>query len=120
MEYVFVYGTLRQQGSNAWRMKKARFVCTASISGLLYQIDWYPGAISSADFRQRVLGEIYEIEPADLLELDDYEGPEYQRVRIETTTADGNHLGAWFWEYQAQIPHDRIIPSGDWFSRPIS
>lgn len=79
--YVFVYGTLRRGGSNDINLRKPapRYVGTASLPGLLYDLGPYPGLIlalsdSSLDNAVKVTGEVYAVLPALEVNLDELEG----------------------------------------------
>lgn len=114
-ELVFVYGTLRQKGSNSWRMEGATFMATAITSGHLYRVDWYPGAKFDETAAHSIVGEIYSLAPEHLQTLDQFEGEEYERIKIMVTT-DTNQQKIWAWEYQYPIDSLKKIPSGDWFT----
>ena len=70
---VFVYGTLRQGGSNdITRLQPAaRFIGAARVAGVLYHLGHYPGMTLGG--AQWVQGEVYAIEPALEAVLDDIE-----------------------------------------------
>lgn len=106
---VFVYGSLRKGASNYWRMEEAAFVSEKTVTGTLLKIDWYPGLILSGE--TEIKGEVYEVSPKLLEELDQFEGigqsGEYQRVLID---------GVWIYEWQKGSDGYEIVPSGDWLS----
>lgn len=122
-EWVFVYGTLREGGSNAVRMKDGNILTTGRVQGRLYRISWYPGLVLGGG-RSHVRGEVYEVSPAHLRALDEYEGiaagetegREYRRVRVQVTLDPpiGESLEAWAWEWRGRIKRSRRIHSGDW------
>lgn len=70
---VFVYGTLRQGGSNdITRLLPApRFVGPAQIQGTLYHLGAYPGLVLGDG--KAVVGEVYAIEPGLESRLDGIE-----------------------------------------------
>jgi len=117
---VFVYGTLRQRGSNHFRMAGSRFVCGGRVKGRLYRIYWYPGLVMDPD-GGCVIGEVYDVTGDQLRELDVFEGlsagetegSEYRRVLIEVTD-DGKATHAWVWEWLGPVDEARLIASGDW------
>lgn len=113
-ELVFVYGTLRYQGSNGHRLGAARRLGDATIQGCLYRIDWYPGLVLGLD--GIVFGEVYEVAPCDIAALDTYEGSEYLRIKAEVTMANGKICEAWVWEYQESIEGLERIVSGNWLT----
>lgn len=112
---VFVYGTLRSGGSNAWRMEGATFIATATTRGHLFRVDWYPGAIFDETAASTILGELYSIPPKPLQQLDAFEGQEYERIKIMVTTSSQQPYEAWAWQYLPPTEHLSKIPSGDWF-----
>jgi gamma-glutamylcyclotransferase (GGCT)/AIG2-like uncharacterized protein YtfP len=118
-ERVFVYGTLRRGGSNHFRMEKAEFVTAGTVNGRLYQIDWYPGLVLDAT-ADAVIGEIYQVPPAVLEELDRFEGAEYRRLQTPVRLPDGETVSAWIWEWLGPVDESRRITSGDWLSPPQS
>lgn len=76
---VFVYGTLRRGGRNDInRLQPApRYLGTAQVQGVLYHLGRYPGMAltgSAALNAAPVLGEVYAIEPALEVVLDEIEG----------------------------------------------
>lgn len=114
-ERVFVYGTLRCGGSNHFRMEKAEFVTAGTVCGRLYQIDWYPGLVLDAA-AEGIIGEIYQVSPAVLEELDLFEGAEYRRLQTQVRLPHGETLSAWVWEWLGPVDESRRITSGDWLS----
>lgn len=122
-ERVFVYGTLRRGGSNAFRMDGAEFVGAGEVAGELVAISWYPGLVPGRAGRW-VTGDVFEVSEEHLRKLDEYEGlaagevegSEYRRVRM-TVYAAGlqTPLGdAWVWQWIGPVDKNRIIRSGDW------
>jgi gamma-glutamylcyclotransferase (GGCT)/AIG2-like uncharacterized protein YtfP len=116
---VFVYGTLRCGGSNHFRMEKAAFLSPAMVRGRLYQIDWYPGLVLD-ETGDEICGEIYELPPGLLDELDRFEGPAYRRVRVQATSGGDpkSPVCAWLWEWLGPVDESRRIRSGDWLGQP--
>lgn len=134
-ELVFVYGTLRQHASNAFRMKGASWQGIRIVRGRLYQISWYPGLVLDSQ-GGAVAGELFSVTPSQLRELDEFEGvpagllegDEYRRVRILTEVApengrlpewevgsgDGGAEEAWVWEWKGDPANAQLIASGDW------
>jgi gamma-glutamylcyclotransferase (GGCT)/AIG2-like uncharacterized protein YtfP len=110
---AFVYGTLRKRGSNAWRMATATYVSEAMAHGSLYQITWYPGAVFDSTSPHWIHGELYEIEETHLHDLDQFEGEEYERIRIEVF-ASKEKREVWAWEYVRNQESKHLISSGDW------
>lgn len=114
-ERVFVYGTLRRAGSNQFRMEGADFLSAATVMGRLYRIDWYPGLVLDAA-GDEIIGEIHQVPPAVLEELDRFEGPEYRRLETDVRLADGVTVSVWLWEWLGPVDEVRRIRSGDWLS----
>jgi gamma-glutamylcyclotransferase (GGCT)/AIG2-like uncharacterized protein YtfP len=113
-EYVFVYGTLRKSGSNAWRMIGATFLAAATTKGHLYRVDWYPAAIFDDSANSVIVGELYSLHLDQLQALDTFEGNEYHRIKISVTTTQ--QVYAWAWEYIDPIENLTMIVSGDWLT----
>lgn len=112
-EKVFVYGTLRRSGSNHFRMAGATFVSAATARGRLYRIEWYPGLVLDENAGE-IAGEVYSVTAEQLDQLDDYEGPEYHRVRVPVRAASGEILNAWVWEWLGRVDESKRITGGDW------
>ena len=123
-ELVFVYGTLRREASNHWRMDGSEFVASGSVHGELYRIDWYPGVVLGGN--GRVIGEVFAVGPEQLAALDEFEGVsaaeaaggEYRRVKTAVLTEDGC-LDAWIWEWIAPVDGLYRVESGDWLSAGV-
>lgn len=120
-DFLFVYGTLRP-GEHAdlttgHRADRLRHHGEDQINGAIYDLGWYPGAKavpcqfdSGAPF---ITGDVFEILDASITPgLDAYEGYPNLYNRIETETAKGRHV--WVYTYNADIPEERRIASGDW------
>jgi gamma-glutamylaminecyclotransferase len=120
-ELVFVYGTLRRGGSHHWRMDGAEFVRAGTIRGRMYRFDWYPGLIADENGGE-IIGEIYQVGPAQLAALDlfeglsagEIEGSEYRRVRVEV--GGGDPVTAWIWEWLGPVDEPKRIAGGDWLA----
>ena len=112
-ERVFVYGTLRRGGSNHFRMAEADFISAATLRGRLYRIDWYPGVVLDAT-GDEIQGEIYDVSPEQLDELDEFEGMEYRRIRAVVKTPNGETYPAWIWEWLMPVDEAQRITGGDW------
>ncbi|MDX2245440.1 MAG: gamma-glutamylcyclotransferase family protein [Bacteroidia bacterium] len=75
---LFVYGTLLRDTENpmsAYLKSKSTFVNEGTMSGKLFKVDFYPGAVFLPESNQKVHGEIYSIQnPEEVFEvLDTYE-----------------------------------------------
>lgn len=111
--HLFVYGTLRSEGSNAWRMKEARWLASGSTPGMLYRVDWYPAARFDASAPTRIVGELYVASPDLLRRLDIFEGAEYERVEIIVDT-DLGPKQAFAWSYLPSVESLKPLSHGDW------
>ena len=134
-QLVFVYGTLRRNASNAFRMKGGTWEGMRTVRGSLYQISWYPGLILDRG-DGKVIGEIWSVDPEKLRQLDEFEGlppgalegDEYRRRRVMVEPLPGPEDGsewdsastsiqpeeAWVWEWTGQTEAASLIPTGDW------
>jgi len=123
-EMVFVYGTLRRGGSNAFRMKGSKFRGPARVEGELHVISWYPGLTlkSGAGW---VIGELYKVDPDLLRAIDEFEGlsageiegAHYRRVKVEAQLHETTDLGiapVWAYEWQGPVDDSKRIVTGDW------
>ncbi|MBC8125574.1 MAG: gamma-glutamylcyclotransferase [Gloeobacteraceae cyanobacterium ES-bin-144] len=122
-ELVFVYGTLRRDASNHFRMAGAEFISAGSIRGRMYGFGWYPGLVLD-DAGDDLVGEIYAVNAALLAELDRFEGlsageieSEYRRVRVDVLT-DTGVISAWVWEWLGLVDESQRITGGDWLEVP--
>ena len=120
-DLIFVYGALRKGASNDWRMKTARWLGPAEVEGTLVKIDWYPGLVLGSG--GLVKGEVYEISPELLKELDAFEGigleddrnGEYHRIK-RTIEVEGTSQDVWIYEWLKGIEGYEIVETGDWLS----
>ena len=118
-ELIFVYGALRKGASNDWRMKGAQWLGPAEVAGTLVKIDWYPGLVLGGG--SVVLGEVYEVGPELMNELDEFEGigledernGEYHRVKAEVSF-EGEPLNVWIYEWLKGVEGYSVVESGDW------
>ena len=124
-DLVFFYGTLMAGFDRRRRTgidDKLRFIGRGSIQGSLFDLGLYPAAVPAAD--GHVWGELYEMtdSPVVLAALDDIEGyhhddPDrslYRREQADATLADGNHVHAWVYFYNAPLGRASRIASGDY------
>ena len=120
-DLLFVYGALRKGASNDWRMKGARWLGAAGVPGTLVKIDWYPGLVLEGE--TPVKGEVYEVGPELLKELDEFEGigldddcnGEYHRIRAEVNLG-GELTTVWIYEWLKGIEDYEVVASGDWLT----
>jgi gamma-glutamylcyclotransferase (GGCT)/AIG2-like uncharacterized protein YtfP len=124
-DLIFVYGALRKGASNDWRMKDARWLGPAEVEGTLLKIDWYPGLVLGSG--GSVKGEVYEIGPELLKELDEFEGigledernGEYHRVK-RTIQVGETPREVWIYEWLKGTEGFAVVESGDWLTGPLS
>ncbi len=119
---VFVYGTLRIGQRNDINLKTPPplFVGMAKVKGQLYSRGWYPGIRLGGE--QWVQGEVYDIPPALLAQLDELEeiapvpSGEYQRVRTEV--ACGEHkLVCEIYELTTEFAtRSQLLAQGNWLA----
>ena len=118
MDYpLFVYGTLRRASSNDFARllhETSTFVSAGRLRGSLYRISHYPAWLEDSD--GWVVGEIWQPRDAGSLlrELDDYEGPDYQRL-IRTVATGSGPRECWVYLYLSSIHGKSRLFSGDWF-----
>jgi gamma-glutamylcyclotransferase (GGCT)/AIG2-like uncharacterized protein YtfP len=121
--FVFVYGTLRRGGSNAFRMDGATFHGSGTVAGRLYRISWYPGLVLDSE-SGGVTGDVFAVSPEQLAALDEFEGlaagelegGEYRRVKALVTLEDGDAVEAWVYEWKGSVSEAYVIPEGDWLA----
>jgi gamma-glutamylaminecyclotransferase len=87
MTRVFVYGTLKRGGENHEWIKSQTFVAPARTKPFyrMFDLGGYPGMIRSED-GIAIEGEVWDVDDVGLTRLDvleDIEGGEYERVKIE-------------------------------------
>ena len=96
--------------------------------GLLYKVDFYPGALFDKESGRMVLGEVYQLADVNkVLEvLDTYEG--YERsddenslfVRREVEVLQGNEvISCWAYLYNHPVQRLSLIPSGDFLKYDV-
>jgi len=129
LDYLFVYGTLRKAKDNSVHpyLAKALFINDASVTGTLYNVAHYPGAVlDSTKINNRVRGEVYRLllPEEQLKQLDVYEEcadyfltpHEYQRIQTDATLADGNTINVWIYVFRHAVDGLMPITSGDFLT----
>lgn len=120
MHYVFVYGTLRKEQTNAHYMQGA--ICIADKAwtyGKLFDTnEGYPAMTYSSE--EKVYGEVYEINDEilhKLDELEEYTGNAetdlYDRI-TQTIYATDREIEAYVYIAQDKKMILKVIDSGDW------
>lgn len=107
LDLLFVYGTLRTEFDNRYARllrSRAELVGRATVPGSIYRIRHYPGY--RPEPAAEVHGELYRLaDPeATLKALDEYEGPEFERVILN---------GVWIYQYKNPPAADSRISSGN-------
>lgn len=113
---VFVYGTLRSGGEAAHLIGGVRRPASLPDHVLYGRSHPYPFVVPRSG--SVVHGEIVDIAPDLLDELDEYEGDEY--VRVEAAARAGDEevvVQVWVAVADPPLPESELIPSGDWFDR---
>ena len=119
---VFVYGTLRIGQRNDINLKTPQplFMGMASVKGQLYSRGWYPGIRLGGE--QWVQGEVYDISPGLLAQLDVLEevapvpSGEYQRVPAEVLCGE-HKLVCEIYELSADFAaQSQLLDQGDWLA----
>jgi gamma-glutamylcyclotransferase (GGCT)/AIG2-like uncharacterized protein YtfP len=107
MDWIFVYGQFRDSGKKLMG-PDAKFCGRAWVEGKIYKVDdFYPGYVPG---NGKVWGEIYLFDEKNLDSMDSYEGDEYTRVRIKTST----DLECWIYQWNKPIVGFSEIKTGDW------
>ena len=127
MDYLFVYGTLRQgvnHRNGRLLMEQAEYIGEVSVQGYLYDIGRYPGLVLSRGRGHRVAGDVFRLRhPHQLLSvLDEYEEcapgyarpQEYRRVKTLVRLRGGGVVKAWVYEYRHPLRRHKRIIHGDY------
>jgi gamma-glutamylcyclotransferase (GGCT)/AIG2-like uncharacterized protein YtfP len=108
-EHIFIYGLFRDQARNL--LGDFKSLGRASVDGKIYKVnEFYPGFKPG---KGKVWGEVILIDTSVLPDLDQYEGEEYKRAKIKTST----DLVCWIYEYKWEITEFKEISCGDWMLR---
>ena len=119
---VFVYGTLRIGQRNDINLKTPPplFVGMAKVKGQLYSRGWYPGIRLGGE--QWVQGEVYDISPALLAQLDVLEevapvpSGEYQRINTLVVCGE-QQLACEVYELSANFAaQSQLLDQGNWLA----
>ncbi|RRJ84289.1 gamma-glutamylcyclotransferase family protein [Aestuariirhabdus litorea] len=110
-QLVFVYGSLRQGAHCHERMAGAHFLGFEQTPPIyaFYSLGLYPAAVEGGN--QRLLGEIYRVNPLQLELLDQFERyPDlYQRSRIPS-----RYGHSWIYTMPRPPADGRLLGHGDW------
>lgn len=120
-DLLFVYGTLRvgqsADLSDGRYSDGVEYVDSDVINGKIFDLGWFPGAkVTPGHFdtgAPSIIGDVFRLtDDAIIPRLDGYEGYPNLYDRVQTETASGRHV--WVYVYNAHIPEERQIVSGDW------
>jgi gamma-glutamylcyclotransferase (GGCT)/AIG2-like uncharacterized protein YtfP len=123
---LFVYGTLMSDFPNPMSThlrSGSRLLGPAFISGNLFDLNSYPGAVYDTDSDKLIHGELYQLmDPkASFRWLDAYENggtgdnPDYLYQRIQVPViCKGKKMMAWMYEYSQSTKCLERIDSGDY------
>ena len=110
MEYLFVYGLFRDSGKRI--LGECTYCGRASINGKLYKVnEFYPGYV--IDKKSKVFGDVYLVDPSNFPQMDEYEGDEYFRTKVRTST----DIECWVYQYKYDVTKFEEIKGGDWMLR---
>lgn len=114
--FLFVYGTLRKNAGTRMSQILARYseyVGEATMQGVLYEIEDYPGVVESTKPEDIVCGELHKIVDDNVLLplLDDYEAcseqflqpHEYVRKILPVTLTSGDRVMTWVYVYNRDV-----------------
>ncbi|HMN90714.1 MAG TPA: gamma-glutamylcyclotransferase [Saprospiraceae bacterium] len=127
MALLFVYGTLRYDSDMAmacFLRSQSDWLGAAALSGVLYDLGAYPGAVYVPEAATQVRGDLFRLHRSEwmLERLDVYEGidptnptpqDEYIRKRIPVLHR-GEPQMSWVYLYQLPTSGLRVIPLGDY------
>jgi gamma-glutamylcyclotransferase (GGCT)/AIG2-like uncharacterized protein YtfP len=83
----FAYGANLNLRGMKRRCPRATPLCAATLTG--YRLEFRTYATIAPDTTARVAGALYELTPNCWRALDEYEGPEYNKVTVTVDTAEG-------------------------------
>lgn len=125
---LFVYGTLMKGHRDNWQEKVgAHFVGRGRITGKLYRLGQFPGAVTSSGTGSHVQGEVYRLPnvASALKVLDRYEEFEptrparslFIRKQVSVEMADGSSSKAWAYFYNRSVKKSDVIHTGSFNQR---
>jgi gamma-glutamylcyclotransferase (GGCT)/AIG2-like uncharacterized protein YtfP len=109
-QYLFIYGLFRDSA----RLLLGDFVSCgrAYVEGDIYKVnEFYPGFKEHEG--RKVWGEVLLVDEKVFEDLDKFEGEEFTRRPIRTST----DLKCWIYEYKEDCSKFKRIKSGDWMLR---
>ncbi len=111
---VFVYGTLKRGFPLHHHLRGARYLGRAWLRGfVMYDLGWYPAILPGEGV---VSGELYEVDWATLLLLDEVEeeGEEYERRLLSVELEDGRREEAFVYVYRKDLKGQPRVQEGVW------
>ena len=128
-EFLFVYGTLRKGFLSPFDERMAqhcKFYADATMQGILFDVTGYPGAVTSTNPANRIVGELYTLKRAQQLwpHLDHYEHcsnafpkpHEYVRKKTPISPRTGKDVNAWTYLFNWKTGGLLQIKSGDYLN----
>jgi gamma-glutamylcyclotransferase (GGCT)/AIG2-like uncharacterized protein YtfP len=112
---LFVYGTLRAQGSQHHRLAGARALGPARTRPELTLLDlgWHPALVQPG--HTAVVGELYEVDAVLLAALDEFEGVPAWYQRVLLVLEDGAEAETYVMRAADAGPRPEI-DGGDWIA----
>lgn len=108
-DYIFVYGLFRDQSKRL--LGEVTHCGKAWIDGTLWKVnEFYPGWTPGDG---KVWGDVFLFNTELLPQMDEYEGDEYIRTRVRTST----DIECWVYQYKDDVSSFEKIKSGDWYLR---
>ena len=125
MRRLFVCGSLRRGEINHGRFEGFgdHLIAIGTISGvILKHLGAYPALFLSADPRDRVVGEVYDVSDELGAVVDAWErGDGYAPSAVEVTTTEGTiQAEAYFYSHPERIAGHPVVEGGDWSLRDRS
>ncbi len=112
--HVLVYGTLLRGQPNHRRMSGARFVREARTEPRFTLLDLGPFPALRDGGTTAVVGEVYEVGPDLLAELDRFEGVPHLYERAAVALPDGDVAEVYMQGSSSRRAAGVVIISGDW------
>lgn len=125
---LFVYGTLMKAHGDDWQKQAgAHLVGHGQMTGKLYDLGQFPGAVASSDPRWRIAGEVYRLDDIGRATgiLDEYEEfhparPDeslFIRREMPVVMENGTERWAWVYLYNRPVKESDRIQSGKYQER---
>ena len=111
---LFVYGSLRPGETHHRLLADARYLgrhCTEP-HFTMHDLGEYPAVVERG--HHAIVGDVFIVDAATLVRVDDYEGYPHEYTRRLITTPFGS---AWMYLYRRECAGAVVISSGDWCSK---